>query len=170
MKFSRKTIFDNLCLVFSKPLYSFLFVLFSLLFYLFFRSQTYSPSIKVNLGIEYYTILWIVQYTLIVLLSLFLVLTIFKYFYFSTVNFREQGAAGFASFIGILAAGCPGCTITIASYVGLTGFMSLFPFYGIELKVISIILLFGSIIYMLQTLQECKIKKHKKKIKTIEND
>jgi len=61
--------------------------------------------------------------------------------------------------ITIAATGCASCGLSIASIVGLGGALALLPFHGLELYVVSIIVLTLSLFYNLQTLVKvCKIK------------
>lgn len=153
---------QNLKFVFLKPLYVILFLVFSIGLYFFFVSQTNADLIVGNFGRNYFNFLWFLQYLLIILLSLFLMLSIFKFVYFSSFDLKKQGIGGFATFSGILVAGCPACSISIASYIGLAGVLSLFPYHGIELKIISVFLLLFTDYYLLKTLQQCSIKKRRK--------
>ena len=61
--------------------------------------------------------------------------------------------------ISIAATGCASCGLSIASIVGLGGTLALLPFHGLELYIVSIIVLTVSLFYNLQTLVKvCKIK------------
>lgn len=157
-----KNIFSNLKSVFSNYKYGILFIVLIGLVLLFFQWQTQRELIIANYGYTYFMWVWIIQYILAILLSLFITLSAYKVFYFSTASVKEEGVGGLASFFGILIAGCPACSLTIASYVGLAGFISFFPYDGLELKVFSIILLLIISISILNTLHVCKIKKKKR--------
>lgn len=61
--------------------------------------------------------------------------------------------------ISIAATGCASCGLSLASIVGLGGVLALLPFHGLELYILSIIVLTVSLFYNLQTLVKvCKIK------------
>ena len=155
-------IFYNLKLVFSNYKYGVLFVILNTIIIYFFSTQMADELIKVNYGVLYYNIVWILQVLISLFLSLFIVLSIFKIYYFSSNSLTQNGIGGFSSTLGILVAGCPACSITIASYLGLASFISFLPYDGLELKVLSFILLLVVNFYLLKDLQTCKIKKQSK--------
>ncbi len=59
--------------------------------------------------------------------------------------------------IGILTVGCPACSITIASFAGLSSLIVLLPFEGLELKVLAIALLLRANYMMYRDLTICTI-------------
>lgn len=64
-----------------------------------------------------------------------------------------------AGFITLAATGCASCGLSIASIVGLSAVLAALPFRGMELYVLSIIVLIASLIYNLHTLVKvCKIR------------
>lgn len=156
-----ENIITNLKSVFLNYKYGVLFIILIGLVLLFFQWQTQRELIIANYGYTYFMWIWIIQYILAILLSLFITLSAYKVFYFSNASVKEEGVGSIASFFGILVAGCPACSLTIASYVGLAGFISFLPYDGLELKVFSIILLLVISISILNTLHVCKIKKKK---------
>lgn len=73
------------------------------------------------------------------------------------------------AFFGILISGCPSCTITIASQLSIatifTGTFTfygtevkIFPFNGLELKVLSIFLLWFALKNIINELETCRLK------------
>ena len=154
-----KNIFSNLKSVFSNYKYGILYVILVVFIILFFQWQTQRELIIANYGYIYFIWVWIIQCILSILLSLFISLSVYKVFYFSKISVKEEGVGGIASFFGILVAGCPACSLTVASYVGLAGFISFLPYDGLELKIFSILLLFVISVSILNTLHTCKIKK-----------
>ena len=61
--------------------------------------------------------------------------------------------------ITLAATGCASCGLSIASIVGLSGVLVLLPFHGLELYIVSILVLLVSLFYNLRTLVKvCKIK------------
>ena len=165
-----KNLRTNFISVFSKIDYIIVFSVLCVLFFLFFYSQTHNDLIAGNYGHTYLMWQWIIQVVLTIQLSLFITISAYKVFYFSSFDVKENGAGAFATFFGILAAGCPACSITIASYIGLAGFLSLFPYGGLELKILSVFILIIAIIYILKDLHICQIKKKKpEKSKNLED-
>ncbi|MCH8519327.1 MAG: hypothetical protein LAT82_01065 [Nanoarchaeota archaeon] len=157
-----KSIFLNFKLVFFNWKYTLFFILLNIGIIYFFTTQTADELIKVNYGVFYYNIMWTFQILISVLFSLFVVLSVFKLYYFSNSSVTQSGIGSFGSMLGVLVAGCPACSITIASYLGLATMISFFPYDGLELKLISIIILLIVNFYLLKNLQVCKIKKSKK--------
>jgi hypothetical protein len=66
---------------------------------------------------------------------------------------------------GIMSAlitGCACCGVSLLSFLGLTSiisFLSIFPYDGLELKVLAILLLIYSFIDLYRNLEVCKVKK-----------
>lgn len=64
-----------------------------------------------------------------------------------------------AGIVSLISAGCAACGLSFASVVGVAGIVTLLPFHGLLLYLLSIIILFISLLYNLQTLvRVCKIK------------
>lgn len=64
-------------------------------------------------------------------------------------NYKSAGgwAGGFSSFLGILTAGCASCGVGVLSLFGYTTGMTFLPFEGIEIQILTIILLLGVLEY-----------------------
>ncbi|MDQ7009104.1 MAG: hypothetical protein Q9M94_02335 [Candidatus Gracilibacteria bacterium] len=109
-----------------------------------------------NLGHTFF----ITEITLTVIISLlfglFIGATLYKINYFSV---KKSGIGILGGFIGALVSGCPACSITLASYLGLAGFMYLLPYSGLELKVLSVLILLYANYSTIKNLEVCKIKK-----------
>lgn len=64
-----------------------------------------------------------------------------------------------AGIISLISAGCAACGLSFASVIGVAGAVSLLPFHGLLLYLLSILILFASLLYNLQTLVKvCKLK------------
>lgn len=62
--------------------------------------------------------------------------------------------------ISIAATGCASCGLSIASFVGLSAVLITLPFHGIELYILSLLILILSLFYNLKSLiKACNIKK-----------
>lgn len=162
---STLSLFSNLKLVFSNYIFVILFAFLNMLIIYFFSTQMADELIRVNYGVLYYNIVWVLQILISLFLSLFIVLSIFKIYYFSSTSLTQNGVGGLSSTLGILVAGCPACSITIASYLGLASFISFLPYDGLELKLLSFMLLLVVNFYLLRDLQTCKIRKKSKNIR-----
>ena len=62
-------------------------------------------------------------------------------------------------FLGFLISGCPACSITFASYLWLASIFSIFPYYGLELKILSVFLLLYANYTIFTQLDTCRIKR-----------
>jgi hypothetical protein len=97
--------------------------------------------------------------TLIALLFwLFLWWTVYKIHYF---QIKKSSIWFLWWFLGLLISGCPACSITLASYLWLASVISIFPYFWLELKVLSTILLLYADYFIFKNLQTCNIKKKK---------
>jgi hypothetical protein len=74
--------------------------------------------------------------------AVFLALFIHNYSFTRKIQHTEGFVGGI---IGTLFFGCAACSITLAGYLGIAGFISFFPFYGLELKLLSLGILIFSI-------------------------
>lgn len=157
-----KSLYDNFIEVFSKMSYLSLaliiFILMSLLFYQF----TEVDLIKGNMGLTYYYVNTFLQGFISVLFALFVPLSIYKFKLFNQFSVKENSTSLVGAFLGTVVTGCAACSITLASYLGLAGAISLLPWYGLELKLISIPLLVYSVFFLLRDLKVCKVKPKKK--------
>ena len=93
--------------------------------------------------------------------GLFFGLSAYKIGYFAHISHsKKSGAFGaVGSFLSIVVAGCPACSITLASYLGLSGIFSSLPFLGYEVRILGIVIMFGAIMYTWKHLETCTISK-----------
>ncbi len=64
-----------------------------------------------------------------------------------------------AGLLSLVAAGCASCGLSFASVLGIATMISLLPFHGLELYILSILILLTSLLANLQTLVVvCKLK------------
>ena len=152
---------ENFSEIFSRKSYfSFSIVLFLLLSYIFHIFTNYALIVG-NYSSLYLYVQIMSQFVISLLFALFLPITIYKIRKFSAFSVKKQGTSVFATAISLIVGGCPACSITIASYLGLAGFVSFFPYAGLELKLITIPLLGYATYSTLNTLNVCKVKKKK---------
>ena len=102
---------------------------------------------------------YILELTLVIIISIlfwiFLWSTFYKIQYFQV---HKTGLWFTGWFLWILVSWCPACSITLASYLWLGWFISIFPYYWLELKFLSLFMLIYANYYTLNNLQLCKIK------------
>lgn len=71
---------------------------------------------------------------------------------------KATGTTTLGAIFSVLVSGCPACSITLASYLGLASVISALPFAGLELKVVGLALLVWSSIDLLKKLTICEKK------------
>lgn len=155
---------DNFIEVFSHKGYLIFSIITTLLIGLLFMHFTNSPMIKGNFGLVYYYTVIFAQILISLLFGIFLPVTVYKYVKFSSFNLKENTSSFIGTFLGVLVAGCPACSITVASYLGLAGIVSFLPWYGLELKIIAIPMLIYANYSGLKDLNVCKMKLRKKEV------
>jgi len=92
---------------------------------------------------------------IIILFWIFVATTLYKMSYFSV---KKSWIWFLGGFLWILVSGCPSCTITLASYLWLAGFVSVLPYDWLELKIISVFLLMYVCYTSLKKLEVCELK------------
>lgn len=64
---------------------------------------------------------------------------------------RETGATGAGSLLGLVVGGCSGCATGLLPLLGLSFVVGLLPFQGIELSVLSVVLLLVALYWNAET-------------------
>ncbi len=108
-----------------------------------------------NKWYTYYYFEMSLDFLIMLLFWIFLWATLYKMTYFST---WKTWVWFLWWFLGILVSGCPSCTITLASYFWLAWIVSVLPFWWIELKVISVLILLYVCYSTLKNLEVCNLK------------
>ena len=110
-----------------------------------------------NIGRAYATTNFIVQVLLAVMFGIVAGLIWHKHTKMNVA--KEGGFAAVGGVLGALVGGCPACGITLAGVLGIGSIFTALPFFGLELKVLGVVLLLYSM-YSL-TRQSCKLKPSK---------
>ncbi len=149
----------NLKEVFSKwySITIFLFVFFVMMY--IFLLFTNIALIKGNYGETYLFFQLCIQTLISILFGLFVSISLYKFLLFSSFSISQNITSGGSSFLSLLVAGCPSCSLTLESYLGLVSLVAFLPWYGLELKLLAIGILLYSNYSLLKKLKECKIKK-----------
>ncbi len=158
MKLNLNDFFNNLREVFSNFRYLIFFLVTFGLFYLFFELITNHDLIKGNLGLAHFYINYILQLLIAIFFASFLTFFVYKYVKFSSFDSKNSATSFIGTFFGILVAGCPACSITIASYIGLASLISLFPYHGLELKILGLLMLIYANYSSIKDLNQCRLK------------
>jgi len=94
-----------------------------------------------------------------VLILLGTIAKLFVYKYLHTWGSGKGATTGRgAGFLSLIVTGCPACSITLASYLGLSAFISWLPYDGLELKILSVLLMWYAIFDLWKNLDVCAIK------------
>lgn len=140
---------------FSKPKSYFIFLFSASIMGYVFWYFTDSRFIIGNLGKTYNNIQIISQFVITFLFSLNITLLINK-LELASLDKSNSSLIGISGLFGIVASGCPACGITFASYIGLSSVLSALPYYGLELKIIGILVLLYSTFDLTKSIT-CKI-------------
>ena len=103
-------------------------------------------------NIEYYS-----NILLAILIGLFIAAVVYKFLFFKNFNKTQSTTSLIWGMAGMVAVGCPACTITLGSYIWLSGILTAMPFLGLEIKIIWILLMIIWITLLLKDLEVCKI-------------
>lgn len=156
-------IYSNLKLVFKEWKYSLLGIIIGLIYFSIVYIYSNSDLTIGNLGMNYFIIQTITQIIIGILFMIFVPVSAYKIILFSDFSAKENSSGILGGFVAIVVAGCPACSITLASYIGLAGFFSIFPFYGLELKVLTIPLMGWANYSLIKNLTACQMKRPVKK-------
>ena len=96
---------------------------------------------------------------LMLLFGFFVMISLYKFHYFSWTWKKETWLWAFWWILWILVVGCPACSVTIASYVWLASILTLLPYNGLELKIAWVLLLIYTVRSSLLTLEACSLKR-----------
>ena len=151
--------------IFTRPyIYSFIitFILYLIINFLVNDlSKTFPVLFNFNLNIV--IPLLILNLLIAALIGINVNLIWLKFKEYRKIN-KEQGLTFFGSFIGLLGGACPGCFAGLfpafLGLFGVTASLSILPFYGLELQVISAVTLIISIIFLTNE-YICKIQVRK---------
>ncbi len=111
-----------------------------------------------NLGHSFYVTEMSLTIIISVLFGLFMWATLYKISYFSV---KKTGIWILGWFLWALVSWCPACSITLASYLWLASLISLFPYSGLELKILSVLILLYANYSTIKDLEICKVKNFK---------
>lgn len=100
-----------------------------------------------------------VWYTVLTLGMSAIISVLFGVWIASVAFTSKPGLSGFlGTLVGAAATGCPTCGAPLLAVVGMPLGLFRLPFWGLELKAASIILMSVSIFFMLKPLKGCKLR------------
>jgi len=154
-------VFYNFLEVYKNKNYLLLFFITLIIISSIFIKFTNIDIIQGNFSNIYLYTQIILQILISILFSIYLPISIYKIRLYKSIPIKENLTSSTGTILGILVAGCPACSITLASYLGLASIISFLPYYGLELKIIAIPLLIYSNYSLLKNLKICnrKLKK-----------
>ncbi len=175
-----KIIIENLKKVFSRAEYLIITFIFAVLLYSlnviiaswrslfsFYNSAGFSQALQLFLDLffgMYKTVKFSSFVSLVIISVLFgILLSLLLYKKNLGMNDKKLGAMGFFGFfLGIFAPGCMACGFGVISALGLSaGIVSLFPYEGLELSILAIIILILAIFHTTKALNTCpNVNKH----------
>ncbi|MCK9271940.1 hypothetical protein M0P65_00130 [Candidatus Gracilibacteria bacterium] len=156
---NKQSFFKNIFKIFKRKCSLLAYLIsISLIGYIFFHFNNY-PLIRGNYGATYFYIQIFLEISIAILFSLFIGGSIYKICFFSGNSLKKFGVGGAGGFLGVLAGGCPACSISLATYLGLSSFLSFLPFGGLELKVLSFLILIYSNYSIFNNLEVCSVSK-----------
>ena len=119
---------------------------------------TYFEATFYNIGAVYAYVQTFLQIALAVLFGINIAMLWYKLKFMSEFASKEANSTTISAVLGVIVSGCPACGITIASYIGLASFFASFPLFGMELKIIGVILILFSINSLAKNLNACEFK------------
>lgn len=154
----------QICKVLKQPSYALLaFISAFLLFVLLAVTSDYS-LIAGNLGISYYYVTIIMQIIISALFGVNLALVVFRFMKLNAFSRRSSLLGTIAAFFALLVSGCGACGLSLAALLGFSSILVILPLHGMELKVLAIFVLLGSIYFAANPVLSCKRKTSKKVI------
>lgn len=144
----------NLYKIIKSPIWILGFILWVIIIWFPAYYFTQKDLIIWNLWHNFYVTEISLTIVMSLLFGFFIWSTFYKINYFSV---KRTWIWIFWWFIWALVSWCPACSITLASYLWLAWFMYLLPYSWLELKILSIIILFMVNYSTIKNLETCKI-------------
>ena len=149
--------YRNLFLVLKNPYAMWTGVLVASLLWYVIEYFSDRALIAGNFWSTYATINLIFDIINIILIWLFVASFVYKRRLFWNSSKNNQ-SGWFGSVTSVLVSGCPACSITLASYLGLASLFALLPYNGLELKVVGTLVLIWSVYTNIKDLTSCSRK------------
>ena len=147
--------------LFKERLFTTTFILFSAGMGIALSLLTNIPLIRGNFGDIYANTTLALIVLIAVLFGMNIAALVYKIKESAKIQTSTATSTTIGSFLAILVAGCSVCGVTIASFLGLTALVSLLPYHGLELKLLSVVLLLYSTHSLLKPTQ-CTLHKKQK--------
>lgn len=116
-------------------------------------SNNYSPT-RMIIEVSIHIILSIA-------FSIFIAANVYKFRLYTKIETWQSALWVVWSFFGVVIAGCPSCGVTIASAIWLAGLFTWLPFWGLEVKIIGLIVTIVATYLVVRDIFVCKTPKKK---------
>ena len=140
-------------------------ILFGVLFYLMV-STVANNSLKIAImmsGVNFIYLSTLLITIMSILFGIYLSLVVFK---FSFINAKKGVFGFFGGIIGAFGVGCPTCGAFLFGLIGAPLALMYFPFKGLEIQILGILLLIVSIFFITKSMNgNCRINKKLKTFK-----
>lgn len=151
-------IFRNFLKIFSSKYW----IIWSLIWFVIMSLPTYfftlrdAHQMKMWMWDTHFYLVFGLDAILIFLFGIFLWWTLYKMVYFW--NRKTSKIWFLGGFLGSLVWGCTSCSLTLASVLGLWSFMAFLPYWWLEIKIFSVLLLVYVCFNTLKNLEICNLK------------
>lgn len=116
-----------------------------------------NSSIRGNYGELNFMVRQILDVSVLVLLFGLIKLFVYKYLHIWWGD-KGTGLWLWGGILSLIVTGCPACSIWLASYLWLSAFISWLPYDGVELKVLSVLLMWYAVYDMWKKLDVCELR------------
>ena len=168
MKF--KEVFGILRQIYKNKRYIYLSLITAIISFIVFYKLTLvtiaNNSLKVFIMMSgyNYTYFTLLSFVIIsVLFGIYLSVFIYRFKLIKLMKEKKGTSIGFIGYLGLIAgvfgAGCPTCGSVVFALVGAPLALMYLPFRGLELRVLSILILLVSIYFLTRSLYKCDISK-----------
>jgi cytochrome c biogenesis protein CcdA len=148
---------QDIKIVYSNKIAYIITLVFALLMTIALFYFTHYETIVGNLGKTYANVQVFIQAIIAILFGINITLLWHKFKLAKGFDVKANGSTALGSFFALLVSGCPACGITLASYLGLSSIFASLPWFGLEIKIIGLLLLAYSTNYLLKNINSCKI-------------
>jgi len=114
--------------------------------------------LKGNYGVLNWQIRQVLDISVLILLFGLVKLFVYKYLH-GGGSWSWSGAWLGGGLLSLIVTGCPACSITLASYLWLTAMIWWLPYDGIELKILSVLVMWYAVYDMRKKLDICELKR-----------
>ena len=101
------------------------------------------------------------HWILSIIFGIFVAATVYKIRWMSQRSRKESSSGIFGWLVSTIIIGCPACSITIASYLGLGSILFYLPGFGLEIKLLGLFVLIVATYITIRDLRKCAYRSTK---------